>query len=254
MTVPKKLGLLLSLSFSIFLLVLFVKFNLPVHDTFVSPVTGLPVFERLLPAGTLIDENSVALLPDSERPAYAVGYSLGSQSGVALVIWDSARQRYVTATNRLFANGVSGSAAKPPALAIESLGKDQPWIIVVRSAVGERADGVFFAVREANDLSFVSMQDSQGQTRPAFFLSGPLPANGGSGVAGMAAFELQDINGDGLSEAMATTRSFQADDSGAGLATSVDIYLWRDAGFVYDSELSRILTKASGIFPEPPQR
>ncbi len=242
--------LLLSLSFSIFLVVLFVRVSLPPHETFIGPMTGLPMFERLLPAGTLIAEDSVSLLPDARRPAYAVGYSLGSQSGVALVVWDDARQRYVTVANRLFTGGDGrGATARPPKLNVESLGKDQPWIIVIRSPLGDSSDGVFFALRAGNDLEFVTLRDSEGRERPAFFMTGQL-----SGNAGAATMELQDINGDGLAEVMLRTTYFETGDLGAGRVMSVDVYGWHDGGFAYDSELSRVLTATSGMFPEPPKR
>ncbi len=242
----KTLLLLLSLSFSIFLVALFVRVSLPKHESFVGPMTGLPMFERLLPAGTLIAEDSISLLPDIQRPAYAVGYSLGSQSGVALVVWDQIRERYVTTANRLFASGVSGTAAQPPKLTVESLGKGQPWIIVIRSPLSDESTGTFFALRVGNDLKFVTMMDSQGKERPAFFLTGLLPGDGGS-----ATMELQDINSDGLSEVLLKTAYFEDGDLGSGRAMSVEVYGWRDGGFVYNSELSRILTNASGLFPEP---
>jgi len=251
LTKPQLLLLLLSLSFSLFLITLFVRTSLPRHESFVGPMTGLPLFERLLPAGTLTSEASISLLPDVERPAYAVGYSLGSQSGVALVVWDQARRRYAVVSNRLFASGVSGSSAQPPKLTVESLGREKPWIIIVRSPISDSSEGLFFALRQGNDLKFVTMTDSSGAERPAFFVTGQLSGAAGSGTA---AFELQDINNDGLSEAVITSRSLNVGDSGSGWSTSVDVYRWRDGGFAYDRELSRILTSASDMFPEPAKR
>jgi len=244
MTRSKLLWLLLSLSFSLFLIVMFVRASLPRHETFVDPMTGLPVFERLLPAGAVFAEESASLLPDTERPAFVVGYSFGSQSGLALVLWDSVHRQYSTISNRLFADSVSGSAAKPPRVTVEPMGKDQPWIIIVRAAVGERTEGVFFALRKGYDLDFVSMKNSQDR----------VVATGVDPSSGARTLELHDIDRDGVLEALLTTRSFKADGPGAGWGTSVDVYLWQDDMFVYDIELSRILTRTSSMFPEPSRR
>jgi len=252
LTTSRAMLLVLCLSFSLFLIVLFVRTSLPPRESLVGPMTGLPMFERLLTAGSQTAEDSIALLPDVGRPAYAVGYSLGSQSGVALVVWDQARQRYVTVANELIAKDVSGVAAQPPKLSVESLGKEKPWIIIVRAAISEKFEGVFFALRQGNDIVFpVMMIDSSGQERPAYFEIGQLPPDKGSGTSG---FQFQDINGDGVAEAVVTARSFAGGSSGTSLSTSVDVYVWRNGGFIYDGELSRVLTKASGMFPEPPKQ
>jgi len=255
LTGKKLAAILLSLALSFFLIALFIFASLPKHETFVDQATGRPRFDQIMPAGTLIGDGSVVEMPDAERSAYAVGYSLGSQSGVALVTWDADNGRYTTAANRLFAPRVSGSAAKPPRLSLEPLGDTLPTLIVVRAAVGERTEGTFFVRRDGPDLIFVEMTDSFGRTKPAFFLVGDIPSqdDGGPGLVtlGSSYLDLQDVNGDGGVEAMFSSRSIEMSESGGGWGTSVDVYSWSDGKFVYNKELSYILTKNSSIFPEP---
>jgi hypothetical protein len=254
----KKLAvILLGLGISIFLFSLLVFSGLPKRETFVDKASGLPIFDRILPVGTLIAKESVVVVPDTGRPAYAVGYSLGSQSGVALVIWDAVDERYVQAADRPLPAGISGSVTKPPRLSLEPLGGKLPTLIVVRVAAGEKSEGVFFMQRDRSDLIFTQMTDSFGRTKPAYFIDGDIISRDdrveGLVTLGSAFFDMQDVDGDGGEEAILYSRSIDMSEGG-GWGTSVDAYSWSDGKFIYDKELSYILTKNSGIFPEPPGR
>jgi len=255
----RKVALLfLGAAAAILLVVLFVRASLPRRESFIDPATGLPQFQRLLPADEQTADDSFVALPDAVRPAYVVGYSSGSQSGVALITWDEARGIYWSVANRTFATGVSGAAAKPPSLSVINVGQGASSAVQVRAAMGPETSGSFFVARQENDLQFVNMRDASGKVRPALFVSGTVPnesvggdkaGQNGAAYAATSDFRLEDVNNDGNAEAVVRSRSFKG-----GWSTSVDVYVWRDGLFDYDKELSRIMTTGATLFPEPGKR
>jgi hypothetical protein len=248
-------AVLISLGLSVFFIALFIFSGLSKQQTFADQATGRPLFDKLLPTGTLVSDQSVVELPDNGRTAYVAGYSLGSQSGIALIVWDASKNRFTTAANRLFAKGVSGSAAQPPRLTLEPLGEEQPTLIGIRAAVGEQADGLFFALREGDDLTFIQMIDSFGKSKTVFFVVGDIPSQNEDQpdlrTLNSADLLLQDVDNDGIKEIAYFSRTFEVGEGGSGWVTSVDAYSWKEGQFVFDKDLSFLLTKGHSMFPEP---
>lgn len=252
----KIVAALVSLGLSVFLIAFFIFGGLSHRPTFADPVSGKPLFDKLLPAGALLGDGSVVELADAGRPAFMAGYSLGSQSGLALVVWDAAASRFGVAANRLFTKNVSGSAAQPPTLSLEPLGEEAPTIVAVHAAIGNNSEGASFVRWDGQRLNFVEMTDGGGQTKSAFFAVGDFPvqneASPGLVTLNSASLLVQDVDQDGVKEAAYFSRSFEVSESGGGWSTSVDVYSWQDGRFVFNKELSYLLTRSRGMFPEPP--
>lgn len=207
-----------------------------------------PDLRRLLPAGAATAAESVVELPDATRPAYAVGYTLGRNVDIALIVWDSAVSRYVLAADRNFGTVKEGITPQIPSLSLRSLGAGASPAIMVRSQAADASTGVFFMARNGSALDYVQMRDGLGEIGPAFFVDGKLPSedNGTTVWQDESALVFEDIDMDGKDEAIETVRTY-----GAKKAVSVSVYVWRDGLLDFDKDLSKAMTTDAEIFVTP---
>lgn len=200
-------------------------------------------WQSAVPEGWLVRPEAVAGLDDADVVSYVIGYASGKEAGVALVVWDRSRARYVVSDQRALAD-IDPRLSFVTSVRATAPGAGASPAAEVTATISDGTKADFFVVRSGNGLRVVQMVDGGGNLGPAVFVHGLLPD-------GQATFELRDVNGDGAVEAV--TRGVFQDLNGqaGGRWSSVDVYVWRNGRFEYDKELSWALTTEAVMFPEP---
>lgn len=201
-----------------------------------------PDFARLVD-GAVADSAPVEL-GDAVRPAYVKVFERQDQYGLALVAWNPVDQRYEL-LSELPVSSLDGRLSGQPELSWTAIGPGASEVVSLSVGVeGAPAEATAYVVRQADRLQPLPLLDSRGRARAAVFVTGQYgPA--------FYTYELKDIDGDEVPEAVAETRSLGSGTGRIGYETTVDVYAWRDGQFAYDKELSWAMTTSAALFPSP---
>lgn len=176
-----------------------------------------------LPAGAQSGDRLIVPLM-SVAPAYAVGYNLGGEARLGLVLWNRATSSYYLDKSWSAADGFGGSW-RVESLDFLGLGPAAPFIVRTTLTDGGRRLVCLATSREI-DLAAAKITSADGGVRPACFDE--------------TAFRWLDIDGNNLFDIV-----LEPPDDGR------EVYVWDGALFDYSPTLSWGLKVSRELFPEP---
>lgn len=196
-----------------------------------------PDISALLPSGAV--KRAMVELPDAPQTARAVVYVMNGVESLALVSWSLEQNKF------LISSGVAYNGEQKPlitkTLTAESFGLGAPVAVLARGPVDATTELVAVFARKGDALSQVMLTGVDGIPVPAQFIVGK-SASLSSDVS------FQDVDGDGDKDAVVISADIR---DGASINEKRIVYSWNDGGFVYEPELSKVMSMRSALFPEP---
>jgi hypothetical protein len=205
----------------------------------IAPRLPAPEFSTFLPPGAELDGQPLEIVA-SPQTSYIVSYRTDGSAHIALIEWSRDEAAYRLTASVALAEG-DVSLERAAAMSLQPMGVGES-LILVRGPYGAYVEGVFVLARDSHGLGIVRLLAEDGLGGPAFFIEGASALHSEE-----LAFE--DMDGDGPREALVVSR--EANDGGVA-RTRATVYRFTDGKFMYDAELSRVLTITKSLFPEPP--
>lgn len=195
-----------------------------------------PVLAEMIPDGATPLNESLHRVnwftPDdgyaAQHDGYLFAYTQADRAFLVLLEWITSSSRYkVVATTPVVAGETIGSIVTQIAKERVSTQIPELFLVVTKVTQPERSsdDVVFVAMVDGGGLRLLRMINKEGVTRTAMFVRGDVGTE----------FRMEDLDGDGTKEAIQNTT----------------VYRLKNNVFVYDQDLSIIMTTRDTLFPKP---
>lgn len=208
-----------------------------------TPPSAIVDPAKVLPAGAM--NPAMSALEPSVDPTFVFAYELDGGVKASLVVWDRVQGKYRLSSTLDLAGTTENALLYGPQIGVDSAGWGMPVLEVSASSNGPSGAATALIVRDGPALRPLEMFGPGGERSWAVFENGTV-------MPYFAEFHLEDVDGNGTKEIVATRGLVSADARGdMHRAGTTAVYRWDQGILSYDERLSWAFSLSDEVFPEP---